>query len=413
MKNKKIILVISILTLISFVIGFSYAYFTTLVIGNDLASGNTMAAGTLVLEYDGSNELNFDNAVPGNTKTKTFTVINSGSLPVNGYEINLSKVINTFLNEEIVYEISCESSDEIPCQGINETPIPTSSQLILSQGSIAPYTSHSYTLTAKFLDTGSDQNYNQGKRISFKVTINLLELIPNMLIKAPLDEYGYWTLGYFWDYKEDITSITFEDEINVPVGAYESGDVSESQTGNIMAYIIENEYGDEYSPKYDLYIQSNQEIFANEDSSLYFADFYSLIEINNLNLLNTSSVTNMKGMFLGCSSLTSLDLSTFDTSNVTNMSGMFSLCSSLTSLDLSTFDTSSVTNMEGMFYGCASLTSLDLSNHDFTYSLESYVTMFYQVNRLSIISKDQTASDYIDNNWSDLSTACYRCEDNQ
>ena len=72
----------------------------------------------------------------------------------------------------------------------------------------------------------------------------------------------------------------------------------------------------------------------------------------------------MNGMFSNCSSLTSLDLSSFDTSNVTDMSNIFSNCSSLINLDLSDFDTSKVTDMSDMFSNCSSLTSLDLSSFD-------------------------------------------------
>ena len=46
--------------------------------------------------------------------------------------------------------------------------------------------------------------------------------------------------------------------------------------------------------------------------------------------LNTSSVTYMQQMFQYCSSLTSLDLSSWDISNVTTMTSMFNNCSSLT-----------------------------------------------------------------------------------
>ena len=70
----------------------------------------------------------------------------------------------------------------------------------------------------------------------------------------------------------------------------------------------------------------------------------------------------MGSMFSNCSSLTSLDLSSFNTANVTNMGGMFSYCSSLTSLDLSSFNTSKMTDMGYMFENCQSLTSLDLNN---------------------------------------------------
>ncbi len=72
----------------------------------------------------------------------------------------------------------------------------------------------------------------------------------------------------------------------------------------------------------------------------------------------------MNGMFMGCSSLESLDLSSFDTSSVKRMGGMFLGCSSLKTLDLSSFDTSLVKDMQYMFTGCRSLTNLDVSNFD-------------------------------------------------
>ena len=87
-----------------------------------------------------------------------------------------------------------------------------------------------------------------------------------------------------------------------------------------------------------------------------------LINIEGLQNLNTSEVTDMHGMFAACSALTSLDLKTFNTSSVTNMSDMFAGCKALTALDLSNFNTSNVTNMNWMFTGCFALTTLDLSN---------------------------------------------------
>ena len=109
-----------------------------------------------------------------------------------------------------------------------------------------------------------------------------------------------------------------------------------------------------------------------------FNDCSSLASLD-LSSFDTSSATDMRGMFHGCSSLASLDLSSFDTSSATDMRGMFHGCSSLASLDLSSFDTSKVRYMgecymgdygsndwydEGMFAGCESLASLDLSSFD-------------------------------------------------
>ena len=93
----------------------------------------------------------------------------------------------------------------------------------------------------------------------------------------------------------------------------------------------------------------------------WFYDCKNLKEITGIENLNTSDVTSMYGMFLGCSSLKSLDVSGFNTSNVTDMEYMFDDCYGLTSLDLSSFNTSNVTNMQYMFSGCKRLTSLVVS----------------------------------------------------
>ena len=110
-------------------------------------------------------------------------------------------------------------------------------------------------------------------------------------------------------------------------------------------------------------INSFKPYFAEEDGSEPEIDGLLLRTIDVTNL-DTSQITDMNSMFIGCMGLTSLDLSNFDTSKVTNMQAMFAICSSLISLDLSNFDTSKVTNMQAMFASCSSLTSLDLSNFD-------------------------------------------------
>ena len=107
-----------------------------------------------------------------------------------------------------------------------------------------------------------------------------------------------------------------------------------------------------------------------------FYNFYNLNSITGLPNLNTSMVTSMSSMFMYCSKLTSLDLSTFDTRNVTNMGYMFDGCSKLTSLDLSGFDTSNVTNINYMFRNCK-LTSLDISMFNITKVNEMYGVFRY------------------------------------
>lgn len=92
-----------------------------------------------------------------------------------------------------------------------------------------------------------------------------------------------------------------------------------------------------------------------------FCNTYALSSLN-ISSFNTSNVTTMSGMFYMSHTITSLDISSFNTSNVTDMSSMFDRASSLSTLNLSNFNTANVTNMTNMFYSASSLTSLTLSN---------------------------------------------------
>ena len=85
----------------------------------------------------------------------------------------------------------------------------------------------------------------------------------------------------------------------------------------------------------------------------WFYYFSSLTTIEGLENLNTSAVTDMGGMFFGCSNLTSLNLSNFNTSKVTNMEGMFRDCSGLKTI-INT-QTWRCEKSQDMFKGCTQL----------------------------------------------------------
>ncbi|MDN3185247.1 BspA family leucine-rich repeat surface protein [Enterococcus faecalis] len=117
------------------------------------------------------------------------------------------------------------------------------------------------------------------------------------------------------------------------------------------------------------------------NSSNLFSGLSNVTEIEGLNLLDTSQVTNMYWMFRNMSALTMLDLSNFDTSQVSNMRGMFSEMSALTTLDISNFDTSQVTEMSYMFNRAKALKTLDVSNFD-TGKVASMTDMFFETSAL-------------------------------
>ena len=100
--------------------------------------------------------------------------------------------------------------------------------------------------------------------------------------------------------------------------------------------------------------------FANaKPTSCYawFQDFKNLTQIEDIENLNTANVTDMNGMFKGCSNLAELDVTHFNTANVTNMNEMFSDCQTLTTIYVS--DEFVITNItdkgDGLFSGCIKL----------------------------------------------------------
>ena len=119
--------------------------------------------------------------------------------------------------------------------------------------------------------------------------------------------------------------------------------------------------------------------------SHWFKDCIYLTRIEGIWNLNTENVTDMSSMFLGCSSLSSLDLTNFDTGNVTDMSRMFRGCRDLTSLDVTNFNTEKVTDMSRMFQNCYDLTSLDVSNFN-TSKVTDMCCMFVGCHKLTSLN---------------------------
>ena len=119
-----------------------------------------------------------------------------------------------------------------------------------------------------------------------------------------------------------------------------------------------------------------------ENIEYWFDSLTNLTTIENMNNLDTSNVTDMSGMFDGCSSLTSINLTGLDTSNVINMQDMFKDCTLLTNVDITGLNTSKVTRMYRMFMRCNNIQNLDLSNWD-TSNVESMAMMFFDCTSLT------------------------------
>lgn len=114
-----------------------------------------------------------------------------------------------------------------------------------------------------------------------------------------------------------------------------------------------------------------------KDCGAWFLWFEALTTIEHLDYLNTSEVEYMNSMFTKCTSLETLDLSSFNTEKVTDMQTMFEGSTNLRTINLPKgFIGSNVTDLNGMFRGCVSLTELDLSGSN-AEKVKKMGSMFY------------------------------------
>ncbi len=200
-------------------------------------------------------------------------------------------------------------------------------------------------------------------------------------------------ISAFDQYATSVTKIVFEDTLT----EHETSqsmifDISSSTDDKVMAYFVSNNSG------YTLYINSDGVVVANDNCSGLFSGFKYLTEIEGLENFDTSNVTNMSGMFYGCSTLDNVYLKQLNTSNVTDATGMFNGCTSLVSLEMGNLN--KLTNMSGMFYNCSSLISIELGDMD---SLVSSNGMFGNFTSLVSVKIGNLS------NLEDMSSMFYGC----
>ena len=217
-------------------------------------------------------------------------------------------------------------------------------------------------------------------------TVNVTS-VPTLMRRETANSQYYAIGAYRADnsttYTADkIKTITLLNTQEAPENYIATWDASYTKGDNtVTAWLVTNA---EDNTMYDLYLGAEGKIYAPKDSGYLFRDYKKCVEINGINNLDTSNVTDMSQMFYFCEALVDLDASNFDTSQVTDMRYMFSNCSSLKSLNVSNLDTSNVTDMYYMFNSCKKLTSLDVSNFD-TSKVTRMYGMFSSCNSLTTL----------------------------
>ena len=183
--NTILLTVIAIATLLVAVVGATFAYFTATVTGNEGASSvivKTAEIGTIT--FTDGQEINLENALPGASKNKEFSIsASNATIPIK-YSVKLNIETNGFTNtksdleegNDLVYTLSGTVSGSNngslisgTQEGGHEDLAITGQQgssMNLGEGTLGVGETHKYTFTIKFKETGDNQNSNQG--VQFK-----------------------------------------------------------------------------------------------------------------------------------------------------------------------------------------------------------------------------------------------------
>jgi len=158
-----------------------------------------------------------------------------------------------------------------------------------------------------------------------------------------------------------VTSVTFgrsNQHRNIVNGNAPRVLVTDQQDTPATAYYVDNGSG------YDVYVLSNDAIYAPKDSTNLFKGMTNMTSMETANF-DVSRVELAEFMFRDCKSLQTLDTTDWDTSSVTNMRGMFYECNALAEIiGVNDWDVSNVTNLYATFCRLHAMTELDLSGWD-------------------------------------------------
>ena len=172
MKNKKKIITIIILSiLLVLIVGISYAYFTAKVEGNEEAKNINVEAGKMKVKLTGPERITAEYLIPGESRSITFTVENTGTVPAI-YNLDMIEVVNDFdPSSDLVYTVTSDNNGG----HVQDKEAPTKNQTLIRNILIQPETIQTYTLTILFKETDINQNSNQNKTFEGRIQINNLE----------------------------------------------------------------------------------------------------------------------------------------------------------------------------------------------------------------------------------------------
>ena len=359
MKNRivrNMIIILSI-TLLFGVISFSYAYFSLKIDGN--SKDIVLTTGDLKLKYTDISVLNLENAMPGDSVTKTLIVENIGTEDTS-YNIVWKDLINQINYFDLHFDMKCKSYKNYgksnqeeygECKSFYKAVPYTETKIkkdIKRDIEIEVGVTQVYELTITFLNRNYSQDENLNRSFSGRIEledyidnspeaiycnydgemVQGAEYINGQYTYRYMQEYNNSTSGYNWtNIKDNGWGVVLTDK-----------DSTEPATSKLCTYIN------------NIPVVSMLNMFSESQTSSI-----------DLSSFNTKNVTNMGFMF-NKTQVTTLDLSSFDTSNVVYMNHMFKE-TIMTEINLENFNTKNVKSIAGMFQK-SNIEKLDLSSFD-------------------------------------------------
>ena len=374
-NEKKVIIeiVISFILLLLFIgVAYSYYVFTATQNSNEIG----VSAGRIAIEYKDCIEENQEDCAdisaslkPGEYITKTFSIENIGTGTLE-YDLNFSSILNTFLNDDLIYTLEDITDPENEEIIIEDEPVPyyatTGTDELINTFEIEESEEKTYRLTITFIDADYDQSNNINAE--FDLQLGISNVKTKSQAPGPVGP----------DEPSGSTKICTATQAEVEEGYYEDDTYGYTYdgSGGWQVTLLDLEYDGEINAVPCTYINDKP---ITSMSGMFRGSAATSIDASGW---DTSNVTNMNNMFAN-SSISELDLTDWDVMNVTNMSGMF-VDSSLTSIDISGWAAVNVTNMVEMFAG-SRIVELDLSQVHIA-NVVDMTHMFAGTNYLTMIS---------------------------
>lgn len=167
-KKPNIIAIIgAVILLVLAVVGLSYAFFSAYIKGSETDTSIEGTGAKLSLVYaDGKNVITSSNIMPGWSATKTFTVTNNGEADTY-YKLKISNITNAFVEGGLTFSISSSDGGT----SVAEQAVGTTTRTITTPIAIAQGKTHTYTVTAKYINLNKDQTPDLGKSFSYTIGI--------------------------------------------------------------------------------------------------------------------------------------------------------------------------------------------------------------------------------------------------